>query len=70
MVAGADKAIADLLINAGEALGGDAAIQVAIYVATVLLSNIVANNAAAALMYPIAAGAATLRVRSSHLLAA
>ena len=28
---------------------------IAIYVATVLLSNIVANNAAAALMYPIAA---------------
>jgi di/tricarboxylate transporter len=35
-------------------MGGDAAIQISMYVATALLSNVVANNAAAALMFPIA----------------
>lgn len=54
----AAQAIADVLVLAGEALGGDVAVQVAVYIATVLLSNIVANNAAAALMYPIAANVA------------
>lgn len=38
----------------GRAMGGSAAIQVSMYLATALLSNIVANNAAAALMFPIA----------------
>ena len=53
--AGAAAAIAGLLVSAGEKMGGDAAIQISVYVSTVLLSNIIANNAAAALMYPIAA---------------
>ena len=53
-----DRAIADLLVAAGRALGGGAATQVAVYLATVLLSNVVANNAAAALMFPIAIGVA------------
>jgi di/tricarboxylate transporter len=52
--AGAASAIADLLMALGRALGGSAAIQISVYAATALLSNIVANNAAAALMFPIA----------------
>lgn len=39
-------------------MGGGAAILVSVYVATMLLSNVVANNAAAALMFPIAANVA------------
>jgi di/tricarboxylate transporter len=35
-------------------MGGGVAVQFAVYCATALLSNVVANNAAAALMYPIA----------------
>lgn len=47
-------AIADILVDLGNALGGQEIYMfLAIYIATVLLSNIVANNAAAALMYPI-----------------
>ena len=49
-------------------MGGDAAIQVSVYVATVLLSNIVANNAAAALMYPIAASIAIDRGIDKNLM--
>ena len=51
--------IASTLVSAGNALGtGKPGILVAVYIATVVLCNIVGNNAAAALMYPIAAGAA------------
>jgi di/tricarboxylate transporter len=46
--------MAGVLITAGKAMGGPAALQCSVYVATMLLSNIVANNAAAALMFPIA----------------
>lgn len=52
--AGGAQAIADLMVSMGRAMGGSAAIQVSMYLATALLSNIVANNAAAALMFPIA----------------
>eukprot|EP01025_Chloroclados_australasicus_P010269 TRINITY_DN140_c1_g1_i2.p1 TRINITY_DN140_c1_g1~~TRINITY_DN140_c1_g1_i2.p1 ORF type:complete len:897 (-),score=140.21 TRINITY_DN140_c1_g1_i2:813-3503(-) len=56
---GGAKAIANLLVSIGKGLGGDIWIMVAIYIATALLSNIVANNAAAALMYPIASQVAS-----------
>jgi di/tricarboxylate transporter len=36
--------------------------QVAVYVSTVLLSSVIANNAAAALMYPIAVSVAAQQV--------
>ena len=46
-------------MSAGNGLGtGKPGILTGVYLATVLLCNIVGNNAAAALMYPIAAGAA------------
>jgi len=52
---GVANAIAKNLVAAGNALGtGKSGILVAIYLATVLLSNVVSNNAAAALMFPIA----------------
>ena len=44
-------------------------LQVALYLATVLLSNIVANNAAAALMYPIAINVATQEGIDKQLMA-
>ena len=56
---GVASAIADTLVDGGNAAGtGNAGILVAIYAATVFMCNVVGNNAAAALMYPIAAGAA------------
>lgn len=45
------------------------AIQVAMYLATVMLSNVVANNAAAALMYPIAINVATSEGIDKRLMA-
>lgn len=56
-------------MKAGQGLGGGAAIQIAVYVATVLLSNVVANNAAAALMYPIAINVATSEDLRTDLMA-
>ena len=51
--------LAEGLVNAGEAMGiGVAGLYGAVYLATVLISNIVTNNAAAALMFPIAMEAA------------
>lgn len=50
---GVAVAIANLLVAAGEAMGGQLATLVAIYLGTALLSNIIANNAAAAIMFPI-----------------
>lgn len=38
----------------GKAIGGDFFVMCAMYLATMILSNLVANNAAAALMFPIA----------------
>ena len=56
---GVVTAIAQNLVAAGNALGtGKAGILVAVYIATVVLCNIVGNNAAAALMFPIAAESA------------
>ena len=56
---GVASAIASTLVSAGNGLGtGKPGILTGVYLATVLLCNIVGNNAAAALMYPIAAGAA------------
>lgn len=69
MPAGAAEAIADLLVAGGRALGGGAAMQVAVYLATMLLSNVVANNAAAALMYPIAIGVAKAEGLRTDLMA-
>jgi di/tricarboxylate transporter len=55
---GVASAIATTLVNAASAMGaGKPGVLIAVYVATVFLCNIVGNNAAAALMYPIAAGA-------------
>eukprot|EP00956_Cyclotella_meneghiniana_P028098 scaffold64738_cov66-Cyclotella_meneghiniana.AAC.3 len=51
--------LANGLVAGGEALGiGVAGLYGAVYLATVLISNIVTNNAAAALMFPIAMEAA------------
>uniref|UniRef100_A0A061S8X4 Sodium sulfate co-transporter n=1 Tax=Tetraselmis sp. GSL018 TaxID=582737 RepID=A0A061S8X4_9CHLO len=50
---GVALAIANILVSIGQAAGGQIATLVAIYVATALLSNIIANNAAAAIMFPI-----------------
>lgn len=51
--------IADGLVQLGEALGiGDAGLYATVYFATFLISNVVTNNAAAALLFPIAMDAA------------
>mmetsp|Transcript_7627 Transcript_7627/g.23227 ORF Transcript_7627/g.23227 Transcript_7627/m.23227 type:complete len:1210 (-) Transcript_7627:234-3863(-) len=47
------------LVDAAEATGtGETGLLVAIYMGTIILANIVGNNAAAALMFPVAADAA------------
>lgn len=53
------KSIATALVSGGEAMGGNFFVMVALYLSTMLLSNLVANNAVAALMFPIAADIAT-----------
>jgi len=56
---GVANSIASTLVSIGNAAGtGKPGILVAVYIATVVLCNVVGNNAAAALMYPIAAGSA------------
>jgi K+/H+ antiporter YhaU regulatory subunit KhtT len=51
--------IADGLVSLGQAVGiGDAGLFGAVYFATFLISNVVTNNAAAALLFPIAMDAA------------
>ena len=51
--------IADGLVKLGKALGiGDAGLYATVYFATFLISNVVTNNAAAALLFPIAMDAA------------
>jgi len=51
--------IADGLVSVGNAIGmGHAGLYGAVYLATVIISNIVTNTAAAALMFPIAIDAA------------
>lgn len=49
------EGIAEIFIDISEAIGGLRASYIAIYIATALLSELVSNNAAAAIMYPIAA---------------
>jgi di/tricarboxylate transporter len=56
---GVAKGVASFLITIGESFGiGDAGLIGAVYFATSLISAFVTNNAAAALMFPIAMGAA------------
>jgi di/tricarboxylate transporter len=56
---GVAGSIANFLVNVGNAIGfGDAGLLGAVYLATVLISQVVANNAAAALIFPIAMDAA------------
>ena len=59
---GLAEVIADGLVRVGLALGiGYAGLYGAVYLATFLISNIVTNNAAAALMFPIGISAAEQR---------
>lgn len=47
--------VADGLVGLGKVLGlGDAGLYATVYLATFLISNVVTNNAAAALLFPIA----------------
>jgi di/tricarboxylate transporter len=56
---GVADAIASFLVDIGTAVGlGDAGLLGAVYFATFLISNVVTNNAAAALLFPIAMDAA------------
>ncbi|KAL4432402.1 hypothetical protein ABPG77_001701 [Micractinium sp. CCAP 211/92] len=52
---GGAAAIANLIVKIGKKAGGGNFTIAAVYVATTLLSQIIANNSAAALMFPIAA---------------
>jgi di/tricarboxylate transporter len=70
---GVADAIASFLVDVGTAMGiGDAGLFGAVYFATFLISNVVTNNAAAALLFPIAMNAAettgTDRVLMSYAL--
>jgi len=47
-----------LVLPAGKAIGGEIAALACIYLVTALLSELLTNNAAAAIMYPIASQAA------------
>ncbi|EEC45713.1 predicted protein [Phaeodactylum tricornutum CCAP 1055/1] len=65
--------IANFLVDVGTALGiGEAGLLGAVYFATFLISNVVTNNAAAALLFPVALNAAeqtgTDRVLMSYAL--
>ncbi|KAL7469645.1 hypothetical protein ACHAXS_009900 [Conticribra weissflogii] len=56
---GVAGAMASFLVNIGNAMGiGNAGLLGSVYIATVLMSQVVANNAAAALIFPIAMDAA------------
>eukprot|EP00526_Cylindrotheca_closterium_P004033 CAMPEP_0113606276 /NCGR_PEP_ID=MMETSP0017_2-20120614/2769_1 /TAXON_ID=2856 /ORGANISM="Cylindrotheca closterium" /LENGTH=1216 /DNA_ID=CAMNT_0000514811 /DNA_START=270 /DNA_END=3920 /DNA_ORIENTATION=- /assembly_acc=CAM_ASM_000147 len=56
---GVAASIANFLVDVGNAIGiGDAGLLGAVYFATFLISNVVTNNAAAALLFPIALDAA------------
>jgi di/tricarboxylate transporter len=57
---GVAGAVANFLVKIGNAIGlGQAGLLGAVYIATVLISQLVANNAAAALIFPIAVDAAS-----------
>jgi hypothetical protein len=49
------KNFAELFIKIGRGVGGTGAALIAIYIATALMSELLTNNAAGAIMYPIAA---------------
>lgn len=67
---GVASAIASFLVKVGTAMGiGSAGLLGAVYLATVLTSQLVANNAAVALIFPIAMDAAD-RADIDHLLMA
>ena len=67
---GVASAIASFLVEVGTAMGiGNAGLLGAVYLATVFMSQIVANNAAAALIFPIAMDAAD-RAGIDHLIMA
>ncbi|CAJ1949845.1 unnamed protein product [Cylindrotheca closterium] len=56
---GVAASIANFLVDVGNAIGiGEAGLLGAVYFATFLISNVVTNNAAAALLFPIALDAA------------
>ena len=60
---GVANAIAKTLVGGASSIGaGTPGVLIAVYIATFFLCNVVGNNAAAALMYPIAAGAAEQQV--------
>ena len=66
---GLANVIAEGIVSLGNALGiGVAGLYGAVYLATVLISNIVTNNAAAALMFPIAMEAADQVPEADQLL--
>jgi len=70
---GVAEAVANFLVDVGTGVGiGDAGLYGAVYFATFLISNVVTNNAAAALLFPIALDAAeqtgTDRVLMSYAL--
>lgn len=52
---GAAAAIANLFITVGRKLGGSTFIIGAVYLSTTVISQIIANNAAAAIVWPVAA---------------
>jgi di/tricarboxylate transporter len=47
------QAIADVLVYCGTSIGGSTAVLTSIYIATALLSELLSNNSAAAIMYPV-----------------
>ncbi|KAG2432791.1 hypothetical protein HXX76_008526 [Chlamydomonas incerta] len=47
--------VANAIISIGKSIGGDGPALIAIYVATAVMSELLTNNAAGAIMYPIAA---------------
>lgn len=47
------QAIADVLVYCGKSIGGSTAVLTSIYIATALLSEVLSNNSAAAIMYPV-----------------
>jgi uncharacterized protein with PhoU and TrkA domain len=60
---GVASAIATTLVGGAAGIGaGTPGVLIAVYIATFFLCNVVGNNAAAALMYPIAASAAEQQV--------
>jgi len=59
VASGLAESIASALVNLGESLGiGDAGVIGAVYLSTFFISNLVTNNAAAALLFPVALDAA------------